>query len=247
MISSLKAWWWRQQFHPGCMGFLANPFWLTRRGLRRAIAVQIPMLGEGKILDFGCGAKPYRQMFSPTSDYIGVDLENSGHDHRNERIDVLYDGQTLPFLDCQFDAIFSSEVMEHVFVPERITAELYRVLKPGGRLLLTVPFSWAEHEAPWDYARYTSFGMRALLERHGFRIVALEKTGNDFQAIGQLAAASIYSRLGGSVKLRALYSVVLCAPCMVIGAVLGFLLGNRQHLYLNVVILAERPLAEGAP
>ncbi len=240
MISALKRWWWRQQFFPGYLGFLANPFWLTRTGLLGAVRRHAPALGTGRILDFGCGAKPYRELFPSSAEYIGVDIEISGHDHRNEQIEVFYDGRSLPLPDAHVDAVFSSEVFEHVFEPERIMGELHRVLRPGGCMLLTVPFSWEEHEEPWDYARYTSFGLKALLERHGFRVVYLEKTGNDFQVIGQLASATIYSRLPGRMLFQAPLILLLCAPCLVTGAFLGWLLGNHQRLYLNTIVLAER-------
>jgi SAM-dependent methyltransferase len=68
-------------------------------------------------------------------------------------------------------------VLEHVFNPDDFLNEVNRVLKPSGKLLLTVPFVWDEHEQPYDYARYSSFGLRSLLEKHGFSIVKHEKVG----------------------------------------------------------------------
>ena len=68
-----------------------------------------------------------------------------------------------------------NQVLEHVFNPQEFLGELGRVLARGGRLLLTVPFVWDEHEQPFDYARYSSFGLKALLEQHGFRVLQHRK------------------------------------------------------------------------
>src|SRR6476646_7017983 len=117
---------------------------LIRNRLPRNIKVLAPRL-TGKMMDFGCGQKPYRSLFS-VDDYVGVDFENPGHPHLNESIDVFYDGKTLPFLDGQFDSIFSSEVFEHVFNIDDILKELNRVLKINGLILITCPFAFCEHE-----------------------------------------------------------------------------------------------------
>jgi hypothetical protein len=69
----------------------------------------------GKLLDFGCVSKTYKKYFSHTDAYIGLDIEQSGHLHTNEQIDVFYDGKKIPFEENYFDSVFSSEVFEHVF------------------------------------------------------------------------------------------------------------------------------------
>ena len=120
---------------------------------------------QGRLLDFGCGTKPYRGLFTNVSEYIGLDFENEGHSHRNENIDVMYDGKTIPFADKHFDSVFSSEVFEHIFNLEQMIPELNRVMKKGAKLFVTCPFVWNEHELPNDYARYTQFALRHLLEK----------------------------------------------------------------------------------
>jgi ubiquinone/menaquinone biosynthesis C-methylase UbiE len=66
------------------------------------------------------------------------------------------------------DAVLSTQVLEHVADPLSVLAEFFRVLKPDGRLWLTAPFVWYLHEEPYDYYRFTSHGLRFLLERAGF-------------------------------------------------------------------------------
>jgi SAM-dependent methyltransferase len=140
---------------------------------------------NGKLLDFGCGAKPYKNIIN-VDEYIGLDFPSEGHDHSNESIDVFYDGSIIPFDDKTFDSIFSSEVFEHVFNLQDITKELFRVLKPGGVILITCPFAIGEHEKPNDFARYTSFAIKHIMTKAGFEIVHYEKLGGNIDAIVQL-------------------------------------------------------------
>lgn len=101
---------------------------------------------EGSVLDFGCGAKPYVNLFCNCTKYVGLDINKSGHDHKNENIDVFYDGEHIPFDDESFDNVFSSEVFEHIAKPELIIPEIKRVLKKGGYMLVTVPFVQKAYE-----------------------------------------------------------------------------------------------------
>lgn len=162
-----------------------NHLYIIRKGLLDYIKILAPKL-KGSILDFGCGSKPYKSLFTNCSDYIGLDFNNEGHNHINEKIDFFYDGKTIPFNDQHFDNIFSSEVFEHLFNLEEILPELNRVLKLNGIFFITCPFVWVEHEVPNDYARYTQFALKHLAEKNGFKIEVFEKSGNFRKAIQQL-------------------------------------------------------------
>ncbi len=233
-----KSWFRRQQYHPGPLAWAVNPFWITRKELRRAIARYAPDL-HGNLLDFGCGAKPYRELFS-ASTYVGCDVPTGGHNHKGEDIDVFFDGRRLPFPDSAFDSIFSSEVFEHVFDLQAVLGELSRVLRPGGRVLATVPFIWHEHEEPFDFARYTSFGLAAEFLRAGFRVLAQDRLGDTVTAVAQLAAAGIAGALPKSAALRLPLTAMAISPVLLLGAGASAVLRPSRRLYLNNVILAER-------
>jgi SAM-dependent methyltransferase len=233
MFDRLQASIRAQAFHPGLLGLLVNPFYFARKGLHQHIVALAPSV-HGRLLDVGCGSKPYQKYFE-ASEYIGLDMQG-----RNKHADRSYDGKTFPFSDGEFDAVLTSEVLEHVFNPDEFLSEINRVLRDGGVLLLTVPFVWDEHEQPFDYARYSSFGLRHLLESHGFEIIEHRKTMDDIRVIFQLVNAYIYKKtVTGSWRMNLLLTVILMAPFNVLGELFAKILPNNSDLYLDNIILAR--------
>lgn len=228
----------RQQFFPGLLGLFVNPYFLARRALVRAIGDLAPRL-QGCLLDVGCGTKPYRDLFK-VSQYVGIDID-SLRTRKWKVADVLYDGRSLPIEGGSVDSILCSQVLEHVFEPQSFLSELHRVLKPGGRLLLTVPFVWDEHEQPYDYGRYTSFGLSDLLQRHGFEVTDCRKLCADSRALFQLLNAYLVKVSWKWPRpARALLVVTLMALVNALGHAAGALLPRNGDLFLDLVILAEK-------
>ncbi|MFZ1799253.1 MAG: class I SAM-dependent methyltransferase [Chitinophagaceae bacterium] len=219
-----------------------HPFYIIRRELKKKMEKFAPAL-SGRLLDFGCGSKPYESLFH-VDEYIGLDYYNEGHPHENESIDVFYDGHTFPFEDGHFDSILCSEVVEHIFNLPDILSELARVLKKDGLLLITCPFVWNEHEVPFDYARYTQFALKSLLEKAGFEIVNFEKSGNYRLALTQLKVLYNYNHarkiFGNFFLMRWFYKTFfVCLPNMY-GLFLNQMLPADDSLYLNNIILAKK-------
>lgn len=218
------------------------PSFLIRNGLYKAVVRHAGKL-NGRLMDLGCGSKPYKSLFQ-VDEYIGVDYNSEGHPHDNEQIDVFYDGKTLPFPAEYFDSVFSTEVFEHVFNLEEILTEVHRVMKKGGKILVTCPFSISEHEAPNDYARYTSFALKHLFEKKGFKVLAFEKTGNHVLAIMQLRIMYIHMHIMPVIKnipvVRAILRLVVYAGMNAWALLKNKLLPVRTDLYLNNVILCEK-------
>jgi len=122
-------------------------------------------------------------------------------------------GRRCPFENYSFDSIFTSEVFEHLFNGDKIMSEFNRVLKQGGQLLLTTPFTWNEHEEPYDFARYTSFGITDLLQKHGFEMIRLHKTTTYFETICQLFNSFwIESVFPKNILIRILLEVIFLGP-----------------------------------
>ena len=220
---------------------ITDPSYLLRKRLLQKLIKVIPEL-SGSLMDFGCGSKPYKPLFNVT-EYIGVDFQGQGHSHENELIDVFYDGNTLPFENNRFDAIFSSEVFEHVFNLEHMLKELNRVLKPGGRMLITCPFAICEHETPNDFARYTSFGLTDLLKRNGFTVLQFNKVGTAIETISQIYISYFYTAilrrfLGRIPVIRTLAKVVIVPLLNIISIMFNAILPESKDLYMNNVVLA---------
>ena len=158
---------------PRIYRYFCKPFLSCTLGPSESYGVQFSSKLKGRLLDVGCGSKPYQELFA-VDDYIGLDIDNEAM--RNRKIaDYFYDGTTFPFNDNEYDSVLCNQVLEHVFNPDEFLSEIKRVLKPGGRLLLTVPFVWDEHEQPHDYARYSSFGLKALIDKNGFNVIEYKK------------------------------------------------------------------------
>lgn len=240
-MSFLKTYIQKQTFNPGFLGLLVNPFYLARKGLYEAVVKTAPYI-KGDIIDVGCGKKPYKSLFS-YSKYIGIEVEQDGHDHTNEDIDVFYDGKVIPFEANTFDSAITSQVLEHVFEPDAFLKEIHRVLKPNGHLLLTVPFVWDEHEQPFDYARYSSFGLKYLLEKNGFEVVLYQKTLSDTRVLFQLFNGYIFKK---TIKLRSkpvyniLTTVIFNSWLNILGSILGFILPKNKDLYLDNVVVVKK-------
>jgi SAM-dependent methyltransferase len=241
IISRLKNWKRKQDFNPDILGLFINPFYFARKGLYENIS-KYALHISGKVLDVGCGRKPYQDLFK-TSSYVGMDIEQSGHSHKDERIDVFYDGKTFPFNKESFDNVITNQVFEHVFNPEQFLREINRVLRPNGYLLLTVPFVWDEHEQPYDFARYSSFGITDILQKHGFEVVSLTKSVNNFCAVAQLTSLFFYKKMAGSSRFwNLVMTIFLLSPISIWGLVVSFFLSTSSDFYLDNIVLARKML-----
>jgi SAM-dependent methyltransferase len=127
---------------------------------------------RGRLLDVGCGEKPYEPIFRPyVKEYIGVEhQETFSATHastRSSKPDVYYDGKVLPFESQTFDTVISVQVLEHTPYPQNLVNEMTRVVKSGGLVIVSAPFSFRLHEEPHDYFRYTPHGLRTMFELAG--------------------------------------------------------------------------------
>lgn len=234
---SLKAVFFKEQFQPGWLGLFVNPFYFARKGLYQEIKSLAPQI-KGKVLDVGCGSKPYEALFQ-VSEYIGLELASPENQHK--KADYFYDGAIFPFTDKTFDSVITNQVLEHVFNPDVFLSEIHRVLKDDGIVLLTVPFVWDEHEQPFDYARYSSFGLKYLLEKYQFEVIEQRKSIQDIRVIFQLLNAYLYKMtVTPNSYINLLSTLILIAPFNILGTLLANLLPRNKDLYLDNVILAKK-------
>ena len=220
---------------------IIHPFYFIRKGLYKGIKNKASAL-SGVLLDFGCGQKPYKSLFN-VEKYIGLDFENPGHSHANEDIDVFYDGKDIPFDDAYFDSVFSSEVFEHIFDLDKSLMEINRVLKTGGKLLITCPFVFNEHETPHDFARYTTFALNHLFIKYGFTVIDYEKQGNFIETIAQTRVLYFQSTFYYYFRRLPVGSVInklIVAILNLSGIIKSFILPVRKDFYLSNIFLVQK-------
>jgi len=164
------------------------------------------VFSTGRLLDVGCGVKPYLPIFAPkVSTYIGVDID----EHRRA-IDCRGAATALPFLSNQFDTVLFTEVLEHVPDPVLAIKEIYRVLRPGGKLILSAPQVYWLHEEPLDFYRFTKYGLLELLRRAGdFKIEHLATIGGTLDLVVDLLSKACYIWLiRGPLPARIVHRII---------------------------------------
>jgi len=150
---------------------------LTRITLDRFVQAH---RSSGRTLDVGAQNGPYATFFP---NRIGLDIR------RGRDVKVIGDAQALGFTEGAFDVVLCTEVLEHLPEPQQAIDEMFRVLRPGGTLLLTTRFLFPIHDAPHDYFRFTKYGLRYLLRR--FAILELQE---ETDSVGTIAV--LLQRLG---------------------------------------------------
>lgn len=211
-----------------------DPLQIAMRLLRRAVQERAHY-AWGWLLDLGCGEQPHRDLFSHVEHYIGLDLPASGP------ADVYGDGMALPFQDAVFNMVLCSQVLEHVPEPSGLMAEVARVLKPGGTLLLTAPQTWGLHMEPHDFYRYTKYGLCYLTEKNGLRVIEVTPTCGLWATLVQrlvdtLTHTYAVRRSQWVIQLLSL----LLAPILMVGYGLDKLFG-KQGDTLDYVLVARKP------
>ncbi len=228
-----------QQFNPGILGIFINPFYFVRKELYKNISLLGKQIG-GKVLDIGCGSKPYQKLFTNTKEYVGMEF-NSPENRKRSSADIFYDSKHFPFENETFNSVIFTQVLEHIFNPDEFLSEVNRVLKKDGCILLTAPFIWDEHEQPHDYARYSSFGLKHILLKHGFKIVESYKTLEDIRVIFQIINCYIYKIIPlKNYRFRLCFYVLFISPFTILGLFLSLILPKNKDLYMDNIILAKK-------
>lgn len=145
----------------------------TRVHLERLVREAAEALPVGSmVLDAGAGDSPYRRFFShctyEATDICERDVKKYAH------INYICDLTAIPVESLRYDFVLCTQVLEHVPDPQAVMTELSRVLKPGGRIWLSTPLSFQEHEVPYDFYRYTQFGLRHLFEKADMEIERID-------------------------------------------------------------------------
>jgi SAM-dependent methyltransferase len=143
----------------------------------KSVAQSLP--GRTSLLDAGAGECAYKRYFSHCN-YMSVDMAIGEANWNYSNVDCIVSLNKLPMKDESFDVVLCTQVLEHLQKPVESVKEMYRVLKRGGNLFLTAPMSHSEHQIPYDFFRYTSYGLRYLCSEAGFQEIDVAPMGGMF-------------------------------------------------------------------
>jgi len=151
--------------------------YLSNRDLLEAIKL-LAKDQRGRTLDYGCGGSPYREVLPELRPYVRADIPPG------EGLDLTLDGEgVLPNEpDASYDVVLSTQVLEHVPDAPRYLAEAFRLLRPGGALILTTHGLIPEHGCPYDFTRWTSDGLARAMTEAGFVVEENYKITLDLRA-----------------------------------------------------------------
>ncbi|MCK1317387.1 MULTISPECIES: class I SAM-dependent methyltransferase [unclassified Bradyrhizobium] len=146
---------------------------------------------RGRLLDLGCGRAPLYGVYKDlVTEVTCVDWGNSLHEtnYLDKEVDLT---KPIDFPDSAFDTIILSDVLEHIPVPLDLCKEIARLLSPGGKLLVSVPFYYPLHEAPFDFYRYTEFALRRLMLEAKLNVIGLDPLGGSFEVIADVLSKNL--------------------------------------------------------
>lgn len=162
-----------------------NNSFLVYHYLIKALSYSIEKYAFGKVLDVGCGNKPYRSLFKNNiTEYTGCDINQN----KFNTVDIICNVLEIPLPDESFDTVLCTQVIEHVYDHKSLLKEAYRLLKKGGVIILSGPLYWPVHGEPEDFFRFTKYGFRQLLEECGFSITEVQENGGSWATAGQSLA-----------------------------------------------------------
>jgi SAM-dependent methyltransferase len=218
--------------------------WLAAKDLYRELRLILPEV-NGRILDVGCGDKPYRSWSTNAREYVGLDVTS------DSAADVVVrPGDAWPLDDASFDTVLSTQVLEHVGDYDNVRSEISRVLKPGGRAIVSVPFVFNEHGAPDDFRRYSVYGVREIFP-DDWQAIRLVRLGGFGSASGVLLLNWIDMSLSKTLATKVLKALLLplWIPFSAIVNGLGQVfdsVGDTSAVYVNVLAVFEKPAPEKA-
>lgn len=195
---------------------------------------------KGVILDVGCGNLTSRFDFK-IDGYVGIDIV------RSDSTSVIGDLQHLPFKSECFDNSVCNMVLEHVNQPKQVLNEIYRVLRPRGKLYVCVPFLEQIHSDPYDFQRFTDQGLKSIVESVGFKIEWIYGNYGVIDTIEYLLFGAIVWKIKESAykKLTQSVYIVTLLFAFIFMKVLGFCFRNIQktdcHHATFFRLLASKP------
>ena len=178
---------------------LEDQHYLVYKYYHSALFACLKKYCKGKLLDIGCGNKPYQSLIkNQIEEYIGSDIVQSSE----HCVDVLSPATSIPLPDSSFDTIISTQTIEHVAEHQSLVNEAYRLLKSGGYFIVSGPMYWPLHEEPYDFFRFTKYGFIHVLTKAGFSLTEENANGGKWALCGQSLIHALYPDIHNVKSLR---------------------------------------------
>jgi len=222
--------------------WIFNPVYLVQNRVAKSLvdAISALSLENACCLDVGCGNRPYEYLFERGT-YTGIDVASSGRPMSMKTPDSFYDGVNIPFDENSFDIVIATQVLEHVPNPLGLLIEMGRVCRMSGAIVVSLPFVYPEHEEPYDYFRFTRFGITELMSNAGLEVIAMKRDSGALDTIAILLNLYIINNCVPKIKgFGRLYSMLFCFPIQILAMLLSKLFPDQGGLYLNLVVTAKK-------
>jgi len=219
--------------------------YLHYKYLFRDLEDAIRTYASGRVLDIGCGNKPYEHSFEGKCPvYLGCDVAQSD----GNRADMLCLATAVPIASATCDTVFTTQVLEHVADHQALLREAFRILVPGGYLILSAPMAWEHHEEPYDFFRFTRHGLKHLLQGQGFEVTLIVPNGGKWALVGQMLQNSIATSLFRPqtwARKAAWFLFAATRSKVLINVLFGYLdrIDYDPSATLNFVVVARKPPA----
>jgi len=183
---------------------------------------------EEKLLDAGAGEMPYKKYF-PQTDYESCDFCKL--DEYRYKVDFTCDLQNIPRENETYDTILCTQVLEHVPEPQKVINEFHRILKKQGKLFLTVPQGWKLHQEPYHFFNYTSYGIKYIAEKAGFKVIYIKEKGGYFKMMASRISYSSPFYLKHLKGLKAIFVLPFFAiHSLIFSIIIPFLVYHLDFL-----------------
>ena len=230
----------KDDFNPRILELFLNSNYLERKELYKNIKL-LAQNFEGKILDLGCGTKPYEKLFVNSDEYIGLEVKGGGINDA----DIFYDGNKFPFSDKEFDSMVSFQVIYQIPNLEEILKEINRIVKNDGKLLISIPFIWFDGGGNIQ-RRFSEQYSKFILEKFGFRIEKVVNTNANMSAICLLTNKYIdykisHIQISSIRKILRIFKILFVTPFFNLVGLLFLRFQKKDNeLYINKIIYAKK-------
>jgi len=204
--------------------------------LVKTLAPIINKWAKGKVLDVGAGMLVHRKLLQDNcKQYVSLDIARN-----HPELDIVADAKSMPLNNDEFDTVLCSQVLEHDAQPEMIILEIFRVLKPGGIVIISVPHLSYIHGEPYDFFRFTQYGINYLLEKSGFVICKIISAGG-LACLLLTIPSILFMTLFGTIPLIKYLALSLVVLINKVAYLIDSTSDKGKIFALNYIAVGQKP------